>query len=303
MRFIKNTSHVVNFISSGEGQYQYLSLFVTMSTILITIIIASPIDHNYLYDQILSISQMYLQESETPVNLSCKNSIDSGEIGHDIRYKISPENSSEIINLKFCWIVDNQIQVGKLLTVYAESNSVRYVQNSTKYENITITFPQNMINYWIDDKHPRQNKYDETNVLTLYYDNHTKIFKSEPINIRFTVPDNVSVLYCEYTHEEKCFTVKNILKPAEYSLEQEIKNNELLINLTVIIAILTLIPPVSTIYKIFRSNSRIRSALKFNMFNLKFQRKDLEAFIAIIILFTGFTLYVLFIISIIMGAL
>ena len=151
MRFIKNTSHVVNFISSGEGQYQYLSLFVTMSTILITIIIASPIDHNYLYDQILSISQMYLQESETPVNLSCKNSIDSGEIGHDIRYKISPENSSEIINLKFCWIVDNQIQVGKLLTVYAESNSVRYVQNSTKYENITITFPQNMINYWIDD--------------------------------------------------------------------------------------------------------------------------------------------------------
>ena len=72
MRFIKNTSHVVNFISSGEGQYQYLSLFVTMSTILITIIIASPIDHNYLYDQILNISQMYLQESETPVNLSCK---------------------------------------------------------------------------------------------------------------------------------------------------------------------------------------------------------------------------------------
>ena len=75
MRFIKNTSHVVNFISSGEGQYQYLSLFVTMSTILITIIIASPIDHNYLYDQILNISQMYLQESETPVNLSCKNLI------------------------------------------------------------------------------------------------------------------------------------------------------------------------------------------------------------------------------------
>ena len=160
-----------------------------MSTIIIIIIISSPINQNHLYDLGSSITQIYLQESETPVNLSCKNSIDSGEIGHDIRYKISPENSSEIINLKFCWIVDNQIQVGKLLTVYAESNSVRYVQNSTKYENITITFPQNMINYWIDDKHPRQNKYDETNVLTLYYDNHTKIFKSEPINIRFTVPD------------------------------------------------------------------------------------------------------------------
>ena len=161
------------------------------------------------------------------------------------------------------------------MTVYAESNSVRYVQNSTKYENITITFPQNMINYWIDDKHPRQNKYDETNVLTLYYDNHTKIFqRSEPINIRFTVPDNVSVLYCEYTHEEKCFTVKNILKPAEYSLEQEIENNELLINLTAVIAILTLIPSVSTIYKIFRNNSRIRSALKYNIFKPKFQRKN-----------------------------
>ena len=144
---------------------------------------------------------------------------------------------------------------------------------------------------------------DETNVLTLYYDNHTKIFKSEPINIRFTVPDNVSVLYCEYTHEEKCFTVKNILKPAEYSLEQEIENNELLINLTAVIAILTLIPSVSTIYKIFRNNSRIRSALKYNIFKPKFQRKNLEAFIAIIILFTVFTLYVLFIASIIMSAL
>ena len=274
-----------------------------MSTIIIIIIISSPINQNHLYDLGSSITQIYLQESETPVNLSCKNSIDSGEIGHDIRYKISPENSSEIINLKFCWIVDNQIQVGKLLTVYAESNSVRYVQNSTKYENITITFPQNMINYWIDDKHPRQNKYDETNVLTLYYDNHTKIFKSEPINIRFTVPDNVSVLYCEYTHEEKCFTVKNILRPAKYSLEQEIKNNESLINLTVIIAILTVISPLFTVYQIFRDNSRIRSALKYNMFKLKFQRKGLEAFIAIIILFTGFTLYVLFIIYMIMGTL
>ena len=66
-------------------------------------------------------------------------------------------NSSEIIEITTCWMIDTQIlQTGKLVTIDASVNSSRYVENITNYEKIMIEFPHDLIDYWYDADDERQ---------------------------------------------------------------------------------------------------------------------------------------------------
>ena len=150
-------------------------------------------------------------------------------IGYELIYMISNPNHTEDIKLTLCWIVDDQIQVGKLITLYAKASSERYVMNDSDYK-ITITFPKELINYWEDPNNTRQFNYITSNQLVLEQ-NNSMIFESKPINFRFTVPENISILYCEYFPNKDCFNVSSILRPASYYLDQEIKLNEKTIEL------------------------------------------------------------------------
>ena len=146
--------------------------------------------------------------------------------GYELVHMISnPEHSGDII-LTLCWITDDEIQVGKLITIDAKASSERYnINNSSHY--ITITFEKKIINYWEDTSHDRQHEYSTSNELILHQYN-TTVFESNPINFRFSVPKMISIEYCEYFPEKDCFNVDNLLQPASYYLDQEIKlNNEI----------------------------------------------------------------------------
>ena len=149
--------------------------------------------------------------------------------GYELIHMISRENHTEDIKLTLCWIVDNQIQVGKLITLDAKASSERYTMSNINH-TITITFPNEIINYWEDSNHTRQFNYTTSNQLVLIQNNFG-IFESEPINFRFTVPENISVTYCEYFPNEECFKVYSLLRPASYYLDQEIELAEQTIKL------------------------------------------------------------------------
>ena len=151
--------------------------------------------------------------------------IESKANGYELIHKIYHPISSEEIILTLCWIVDNEIQVGKLITVDAKVSKAYPIINNSKHM-ITITFPNDLTNYWIDpDKnHVRQYAYNTSNELILTQINST-FFKSEPINFRFTVPEKISVEFCEYFPEEYCFPVENLLQPASYYLDQVFELN------------------------------------------------------------------------------
>ena len=138
-------------------------------------------------------------------------------------------NSSEIIEITTCWMIDTQIlQTGKLVTIDASVNSSRYVENITNYEKIMIEFPHDLIDYWYDVDDERQINFSQLNYLTLYQDD-SKIFRSEnPINIRFSVPETIFFKYCEHTTSINCFEVNNIIQPAPHYTE----SNYILIDLT-----------------------------------------------------------------------
>ena len=151
--------------------------------------------------------------------------IESKANGYELIHKIYHPISSEEIILTLCWIVDNEIQVGKLITVDAKVSKAYPITNNSKHM-ITITFPNNLINYWIDhgENNVRQYAYNTSNKLILKQINST-FFKSEPINFRFTVSEKISVEFCEYFPEEYCFPVKNLLQPAPYYLDQVFELN------------------------------------------------------------------------------
>ena len=161
-------------------------------------------------------------ESKTCKERGIEFSTDEYEArGYELIHMISDVNHTEHIKLTLCWIVDNQIQVGKLITLDAKASSERYNMSNINH-TITITFPKEIINYWEDSNHTRQFNYTTSNQLILAQNNFG-IFESEPINFRFTVPENISIIYCEYFPNEDCFKVNNLLRPASYYLDQEIE--------------------------------------------------------------------------------
>ena len=177
--------------------------------------------------------------------------------GFELVSKAIHPNSSEIIEITTCWMTNTPIlQVGKLITFNASVSSLRYVENVTNYEKIVIEFPQDYMNYWYDDKDIMQNNFPQSNHLVLYSDD-SKIFRSEnPINIRFSVPENIFFKYCEHTTSANCFEIQNIIQPAPYDMALQIeadykliKLNELLLNCTIFLLVITVISTVIIINK------------------------------------------------------
>ena len=113
-----------------------------------------------------------------------------------------------------------------------------------------IEFPHNFANYWYDDENMIQNNFLQSNQLVLYSDD-SKIFRSEnPINIRFSVPENIFFKYCEHTTNINCFEIQNIIQPAPYYMASQIETNRTLIELNKSLLnctiFLILITPLST---------------------------------------------------------
>ena len=175
-------------------------------------------------------------------------------VGYEIIKKINTADNHFFLSL--CWIVDNEIYVGESITIYAKIYGPHY-ENNIKYDYITITFLDTYLNYWneysddvmnnyiqgpryenitkiyemdyIDNNDVDRLKYNYTNKIIAYPNfNHT-LFKSEPINFRFIVPEIIDVTYCEYPLIKKCDVIHNIIKPASYDLGERLRTNNILV--------------------------------------------------------------------------
>ncbi len=200
--------------------------------------------------------------------------ITSFELGN----KAIHPNSSEIIEITTCWMIDTPVlQVDTSVIINASVNSTRYVENVTNYEKIIIEFPHDLINYWQDIDGAQQINFSQPNYLVLYQDD-SKIFRSEnPINIQFSVPENVFFKYCEHTTSINCFEVNNIIQPAPHYVESNYilmdLTRSLLVGTVIIIVITALIPLITRIdskHHIFKHIKYLIIALFFITYMLYF---------------------------------
>ena len=186
--------------------------------------------------------------------------------GFVIVYKTPHPVSSEILTITSCWITKTSIQVGTPILFDANVTSPRYIENTTHYKNVTIKFLHSDMNYWNIPNDSKQNEYKLSSELTLYPDDSRNFIANKSISIRFTVPHNIAIHYCEYTINEKCFKIHDILQPAQYHLALQIETDEKLIRLTEILLFITLftviIGPSVSIFLYFKNNREFDRSTK-----------------------------------------
>ena len=202
-----------------------------------------------------------LSESE------CANLADKwGEMHFQTIRKFMHPESSEEVTIEFCWIVTQDVlQVGPLVTLDAKVQGAHYDKSSTDYEKITITIPDKLLNYRFDSNDARSSEYAQSGELVLHpSSSDTFTSNGMPINIRLIVPDTIYVDYCEYTLDENCFQIDNIIQPAPYFYvgqleiyDQMSTLNESLELLIILVIILIIIVPVIVLgSKYVKNNSR-----------------------------------------------
>lgn len=145
--------------------------------------------------------------------------------------KVSPTIYAEPIALTFHWIVEDEIQVGKLMTLEIIAENLPYKQNSTLKE-IKLYFEEEYINLWFDKNDPRQKLYPTSNVFLLKPDKEKNTFSSGKINFRFIVPIDMHMMLCDQNQNDTCEPIENIVHPAPYDLANRIDTNRLVVGLT-----------------------------------------------------------------------
>jgi len=151
-------------------------------------------------------------------------------------YKIS-DIYEEPIYLKFHWITDNELQVGKTIKLSAEIRGLPYTNQSKPIPTIKIRFNERELNYLHVDEDRLGERTYEKDYLTFVPNWEKNIFESaEDIGIRFIVPTDISVLYCDDTLEQICKKIEKIIHPAPHDLAVQIRNNQIGIAVSLVIA-------------------------------------------------------------------
>ncbi len=145
--------------------------------------------------------------------------------------KVSTTIYDEPIDLTFHWIVEDEIQVGKLITLEITAENLPYDQNTIPKE-IKLYFEEKYINLWFDEKDTRQKLYPTSNIFLLKPDKENNIFSSGKINFRFIVPVDMHMMLCDQNQNNSCEPIENIVHPAPYDLANRIDTNRLVVALT-----------------------------------------------------------------------
>ena len=149
-------------------------------------------------------------------------------------YKIS-DIYDDPIYMKFHWVTDNELQVGKPIKLSVEIRELPYTNQSKPIPNIEIRFNENELNYLHVDEGRLGNKIYEKDYLTFKRGSENNVFISEPIGIRFIVPTDISVDFCDSTLDPECTKIKNIIHPAPHDLAVQILTNQIGIALSFVI--------------------------------------------------------------------
>ena len=135
------------------------------------------------------------------------------------------------IYLTFSWESENELQVGKPVNVSLKVQGLPY-QASPELP-IEIHFDERQLNYWSIDK-TTPNRISTSDHVSLYYEEG--IFKSNEIGIRFIVPIEIDVYFCDYNLQKDCTKINSIIKPASHDLNIQLQTNQIGIGVSLIIA-------------------------------------------------------------------
>jgi len=147
----------------------------------------------------------------------------------------------ETITIKINWEPEDELQVGKPTKVSMELRDLPYRNFTLPLEDITIHFDERDLNYLHPDE-PRTGDitYDK-DFLTFTLDGNSNYVESDYIWIRFIVPTDIAVKFCDPNLKSECETIEKIIHPAPHDLAIQIRNNQIGIAVSLIIASFSLV--------------------------------------------------------------
>lgn len=138
------------------------------------------------------------------------------------------------IYITFHWVTEDELQVGKDIDIDVSIKGLPYSQTNKTLEKITIEFDEIYLNFW--------DKYSDeplsSNLLSLGPNWDENTFTSEPIKIRFIIPTDITIEFCDY-NIPKCFEIPNIIHPAPHDLAVQILNSRIALGLSLMLVILS----------------------------------------------------------------
>lgn len=137
------------------------------------------------------------------------------------------------IYLTFHWVTKDQIQVGNLITLDVKARDLPYDKNMS-IPKIEIHFNETQLNYWTNSSDSQNDEISNTDYLTLQPDWKNDLFQSNKINLRFIVPDDISVKFCDSNLKPSCKDISNIIHPAPYDLASRIDTNRIQIAVSLV---------------------------------------------------------------------
>lgn len=139
------------------------------------------------------------------------------------------------IFLTFQWETEDELQVGKLIEFGVEISGIPYSNNSESLKSITVSFDENQLNYWRDFSNDPNNRILKSDFIILQRDLNRNVFTSDKIEIRFIVPEDINLEFCD-NNIPKCILIDNVIHPAPHDLAVQIETNRVGLGLTLALA-------------------------------------------------------------------
>lgn len=150
------------------------------------------------------------------------------------------------IFLIFHWETEDQIQVGKKIYLKIEAIGLPY-DNSIELP-IEITIDETYLNYWNDENTENHEILRDPKFRLDNWENDS--VKSNIVPLRFIIPTDIPIEYCDYNLSSECITIPNIIHPAPFDLADEIRNARIAITASLVIVGLSSI----VVWSRFRNN-------------------------------------------------
>ena len=147
--------------------------------------------------------------------------------------KVSNEYEKPIY-FTFDWTTEDELQVGKEIQLEAKITGLPYSKNNTSIKPISLEINEKFLNFWDEFS----TKPLSTNVMIFKYDSESNYFYSEPITVRFIIPTDISMLFCD-ENIPKCVKILNVIHPAPHDLAVQLETNRIGLGISLMLALLS----------------------------------------------------------------
>ena len=142
----------------------------------------------------------------------------------------------EPIKFTFHWKTEDELQVGKPIILWIEIQGLPYSESNPPSKNIEILFNENELNYYKIDDSLDGKFYSVIDKIKFRSEWDKNIFTSDKFGIRFIIPTDVSVEFCDYNLKGECSLIENVIHPAPHDLALRIENNRIGIGVSLVVA-------------------------------------------------------------------